>query len=608
MEEKKDAIRPIDKMFELLCENEKIAGDLINVNRDLVLSNESLATDLILANKNLALENEKLTSELIFIKRGIADRQVGETRRAAERIVADHELGFQQSEKKKRAAELKVANAELTYQQGEKNERAAELVIANEELLYQQGEKEKRAAELEVANAELTFQQGEKDERAAELVIANEELLYQQGEKEKRAAELVLMNKELAKESGGGRRVADLVLANQKLAAENEELEKRSKGLLIANKDRLELLARLLQSQKLESLGTLAGGVAHDMNNVLGAILGLASAHLEIQPAESPAYRAFETIAKAAIRGGKMAKSLLSFARQSPAVENELDLNTLLREEVRLLERTTLAKVHLSMILTPDLRPIQGDASALTNAFMNLCVNAVDAMQDNGRLTLRTRNVDNDWIEVEVEDTGRGMTKEVLAKALDPFFTTKEEGKGTGLGLSLVYSTVTAHRGSMTIRSAPEQGTCVKIRFPASEPLIKPMELEDAHQSLPFTHRLQVLVVDDDDLVRNSTQTILELLGHSVTDVASGEEALEQLASGLAPEVVLLDMNMPGLGGAETLARIRLNDPDLPILLATGRVDQAALDLVGAYPNVTLLAKPFSIRALQAQLKALGWT
>ncbi len=599
---------PIDKMFELLCENEKNASDLISINRDLVLSNESLATDLIVANKNLAWENEKLTSELILIKQGIADHQVGEARRAAELIVADHELGFQQSEKQKRAEELEVANAELTFQQGEKSERAAELVIANEELLYQQGEKEKRAAELEVANVELMFQQGEKSERAAELVIANEELLYQQGEKEKRAAEFVLVNKELTKEGGEGRRVADLVLANRKLASQNEELEKRSKGLLIANKDRLELLARLLQSQKLESLGTLAGGVAHDMNNVLGAILGLASVHLEIQPPESPAYRAFETIAKAAVRGGKMAKSLLSFARQSPAVENELDLNTLLREEVRLLERTTLAKIHLSMMLTPDLRPIQGDASALTNAFMNLCVNAVDAMEDNGRLTLRTHNVDNDWIEVEVEDTGRGMTKDVLAKALDPFFTTKAEGKGTGLGLSLVYSTVMAHRGSMTIQSAPEQGTCVKIRFPTSEPLIKAMELEDAHPSLPFTHHLQVLVVDDDDLVRGSTQTILELLGHTVTGVPSGEEALEQLASGLVPEVVLLDLNMPGLGGAETLSRIRLQYPDLPILLVTGRVDQTALDLVGAHPNVTLLAKPFTIKELQAQLKALGWT
>ncbi len=105
-----------------------------------------------------------------------------------------------------------------------------------------------------------------------------------------------------------------------------------------------------------------------------------------------------------------------------------------------------------------------------------------------------------------------------------------------------------------------------------------------------------------------STQTILELLGHTVTGVPSGEEALERLASGLAPEVVLLDMNMPGLGGAETLSRIRLQYPDLPILLATGRVDQTALDLVGAHPNVTLLAKPFTIKELQAQLKALGWT
>jgi CheY-like chemotaxis protein len=236
---------------------------------------------------------------------------------------------------------------------------------------------------------------------------------------------------------------------------------------------------------------------------------------------------------------------------------------------------------------------------------MNLCVNAVDAMPDNASLTLRTRNVDNDWIEVEVEDTGSGMSQEILAKALDPFFTTKGEGKGTGLGLSLVYSTVKAHRGSMTIKSAPGEGTCVKIRFPACPPMPEVSDLEDARRALPATPAMRVLVVDDDELVMSSTRILLELLGHMVTGVASGEEALERLASGLVPAVVLLDMNMPGLGGAETLARLRLLHPDLPVLLSTGRVDQTALDLVGAHPNVTLLAKPFSMRELQAQFKVL---
>jgi signal transduction histidine kinase/ABC-type amino acid transport substrate-binding protein len=197
-----------------------------------------------------------------------------------------------------------------------------------------------------------------------------------------------------------------------------------------AEDENAKLQAQLQQAQKMDSLGSLAGGVAHDMNNVLGAILGMASANIEAQPVGSPAYRAFDTIIQAAARGGKMVRSLLSFARQSPVDEQELDMNAILREEVSLLERTTLAKVRLEMDLAPDLRPVRGDASALTHALMNLCVNAVDAMPDDGTLTLRTRNVDEGWIEITVEDTGSGMPKEVLEKALDPFFTTKGVGKG----------------------------------------------------------------------------------------------------------------------------------------------------------------------------------
>jgi PAS domain S-box-containing protein len=228
------------------------------------------------------------------------------------------------------------------------------------------------------------------------------------------------------------------------------------------------LQAQLQQSQKLESLGTLAGGVAHDMNNVLGAILSLASAHETLHPQGSPVHQAFTTIAEAATRGGKMVRSLLTFARQQPAEEQVLDLNALLRQNLDLLEHTTLARVRLVTEFAPDLLPVKGDPGALVSGFMNLCVNAVDAMPANGTLTLRTRNLAGGWVEAVVEDTGTGMPKEVLDKALDPFFTTKEVGKGTGLGLSMVFSTVKAHGGELAIRSEPGQGTQVTVRFPVS--------------------------------------------------------------------------------------------------------------------------------------------
>ncbi|MDP2876949.1 MAG: PAS domain S-box protein [Holophaga sp.] len=366
------------------------------------------------------------------------------------------------------------------------------------------------------------------------------------------------------------------------------------------------LQAQLQQVQKMESLGSLAGGVAHDMNNVLGAILGLASVHLEIQPADSPAYRAFETISQAAIRGGKMVKSLLNFARQSPGEVRELDMNEILREEVRLLERTTLAKIQLEMDLAGDLRPMRGDANALTHAFMNLCVNAVDAMPGNGTLTLRTRNVDNDWIEVVVEDTGTGMTPEVLARAFDPFYTTKEVGKGTGLGLSMVYSAVKTHEGQMEIQSLPGHGTSVRLRFPAC-PLMVPESLPPVDEALPDVSPkgLRVLLVDDDPLIQSSTQTILVALNHEVAPAFCGEEALAKLEGGYAPDVVILDMNMPGLGGLGTLPRLRQLRPNLPVLLATGRVDQVAMDLVESHPLVILMTKPFGIKELQNTLMSL---
>lgn len=367
-----------------------------------------------------------------------------------------------------------------------------------------------------------------------------------------------------------------------------------------------QLQAQLHHVQKMENLGSLAGGIAHDMNNVLGAILGLASANIEVQPAGSPARRAFEVIIKAAERGGKMVRSLLTFARKSPAETLQLDMNTVLQEEVHLLENTTLSKVRLVLDLGPNLRPISGDVNALTHALMNLCVNAVDAMPDNGTLTFRTRNVDNDWIEVMVEDTGTGMPKEVLEKAMDPFFTTKGIGKGTGLGLSIVYQTVKAHRGQMEILSEPSQGTRVRMRFPACE-ISHPNTANPAVDQVanPLL-AMKVLLVDDDELIQSSMQTILEVLGHTVTTASSGEEALARLEAGFGPDLVILDMNMPGLGGIGTLPRLRALRPNVPVLLSTGRVDQTALELASAHAGVTLLSKPFSMRELQQHLEPLG--
>jgi len=372
--------------------------------------------------------------------------------------------------------------------------------------------------------------------------------------------------------------------------------------------ERTRLQEHLQQVQKLDSLGSLASGLAHDMNNVLGAILSLASAHLTLQPEGSPVHRAFATIAEAATRGGKMVKSLLTFARQQPAEQRTLDLNTLLTQNLSLLEHTTLAKVRLVTAFVPDLAPVMGDPNALVSVFMNLCVNAVDAMPRDGTLTLRTRNAPGGLVEVEVEDNGEGMAPAVLARAMDPFFTTKATGKGTGLGLSMAYSTVKAHRGTLEIRSAPGQGTCVRLRFPAC-PGGAPADLA----ALPARTGagrggLRLLLVDDDELVTKSTQMMIEVLGHSIVTAASAEEALEALQGGLVPDAVILDMNMPGMGGAGLLPALRALCPAAPVLLATGRVDETALRLVETHPGMALMAKPFSMGDLQAHLGRIART
>ena len=370
---------------------------------------------------------------------------------------------------------------------------------------------------------------------------------------------------------------------------------------LQAEHDQLE--GQMRQMEKMECLGTLAGGVAHDMNNVLGAILGLASVHQHRAEPHSALARDMNTVAKACQRGSALVKGLLGFARKGLAEERDLNLNEVVREEVALLERTTLQRVRLVTDLAGDLRPMAGDPSALSHALMNLCVNAVDAMPEGGTLTLRTRNEGEDRVILEVADSGWGMTAEVLAKAMDPFFTTKARGKGTGLGLAIVFTTVKTHRGTLDIRSEPGAGTCITLRFPAREQGPEAAEPPIDHKFQRAARPLKVLVVDDDDLIREAVQEILEEMGHLATIAPGGEAALLELEAGLEPDVVILDLNMPGMNGTRALPLLRSLCPGVPVLLATGGLDDRALELVASYPGVTLLAKPFSIRDLQRKLE-----
>lgn len=358
------------------------------------------------------------------------------------------------------------------------------------------------------------------------------------------------------------------------------------------------------RAQKMESLGGLAGGVAHDMNNVLGAILGMASAQQTREPEGAPGWRSMDTIIRACLRGRDLVQGLLDFTRSELGEPCLLDLNALVREQVKLLEHTTLGTVEVRMDLEEPLLAVKGEASALSHALMNLAINALDAMPQGGRLTFRTRNLGTAAVELVAVDNGQGMTPDVLAKALDPYFTTKPHGRGAGLGLSLVYATVKAHAGELDLASEPGAGTTVQMRFPAAE---RPAsERAPSDETAGQACLRKILVVDDDPLIRESLRALLEVLGHAVVEASCGEEALEILTQGEALDGVILDLNMPGLGGAGTLPRLRKLRPGLPVLVATGRPDQAALAMVAPYEGVALLPKPFSGKELQATLAAWG--
>ena len=371
--------------------------------------------------------------------------------------------------------------------------------------------------------------------------------------------------------------------------------------------ERKRLQSQLHQSQKLESLGSLAGGVAHDMNNVLGAILSLASSLREKVPAQAREARSLDTIINACVRGRGVVKGLLYFARKDLQEERDIDLNDLVHEMAQLLGHAMLQRIHLDLDLAEGLGTVRGDPGALSHALMNLCVNAMDAMAGRGTLRIRTCARPDGGISLEVEDSGCGMTPEVLAKALEPFFTTKPLGQGTGLGLAMSYGTMKAHDGDLQLFSQPGQGTRAVLCFPAARVGRTQAGLEAAQADRVNLRALRILLVDDDDLIREAIPPMLEMLGHIVSCAPSGKSALHILESGEPVDLVVLDMNMPGMGGAEVLGHVQRLRPGLPVILATGFSDHEVAPLLEGHPEVSGLRKPFSLKEFQQKIESMHW-
>jgi len=371
---------------------------------------------------------------------------------------------------------------------------------------------------------------------------------------------------------------------------------------------------RLRQADKMQALGTMAGGVAHDFNNLLTAILG--SLHLAGKRVgdEPGLLRLMRNATMAAERGSALTRRLLSFSRQNELAPRSVSVNRLILGMGDLLARTLGTPpggtLELRRELSADPGTTRVDPDQLELALLNLCINARDAMPDGGAITLATAEVilaadevpelpAGRYVRISVADTGTGMSPEVLARVLEPFFTTKEVGKGTGLGLPMVYGLVRQSGGGLMIDSAPGQGTRVSLYLPASEAEQEDGGAEEGGIARAGTPA-RVLVVDDDATVREVTAGFLADLGHDVVEATDGEAALRVLESDAGIRLLVADFAMPRMNGAELSERARVLRPGLPILLVTGYAELGTLS-----PDIPVLNKPYRQSELAERVAVL---
>lgn len=386
---------------------------------------------------------------------------------------------------------------------------------------------------------------------------------------------------------------------------------------LAAESRRRALETRLQEANRLESIGTLAGGVAHDMNNLLTVITSIASV-LWDDLGEGPYTDDLTDMMQACRRGQELTRNLLGFARKSTFIRKRVGAREVIDEIVKLLRRTTPRDLAIEVEVADDI-DLFVDKTNFSRAMMNLCLNACDAMGGRGTVRISGRVVERPadvpdevehrgaFVRIGVADDGIGMDAATVARAFEPFFTTKAAGEGTGLGLSMVYGMVRSHGGWARIDSAPGEGTEVLLLLPALEPGARDTGETRPVPLITSTREATVLLVDDDPAVRRSTGRLLEKLGFEVITAASGEEALARVQEGLARfDVVVLDILMPGMDGYQVHDALRALEPHLPILLYSGYADGERRGGNRAFDEHTgFLAKPFTPSALGHQLDAL---
>ncbi|MEM1175478.1 MAG: ATP-binding protein [Pseudomonadota bacterium] len=391
--------------------------------------------------------------------------------------------------------------------------------------------------------------------------------------------------------------------------------------------DRRRLVEKSLnQTQKLESIGTLASGIAHDFNNILQAIsgyTGLARSNAD-DPATVTSY--LSKIEMGSARAKSLVDRILSFSRASDADFRSLDLQSVLRDSIQLIRSTFPSNIRIRVQIDESSPPVFADATQMQQVITNLCTNALHAMEDSGGelvVRLRERTINEPlqtltgrlhpsiYVELTVSDSGIGIPQENLDRLLDPFFTTKDPGRGTGLGLSIVHSAVTYARGGLVIDSEPGQGTSVRVLLPRAEADLDSVIVDDL--ASPVAERaattLDVLLVDDELAITDSTSLLLEECGCRVHAVNNALDAIDYIMEAPRPiDVAVFDYMMPDMTGVELASRVAELRPDIPVVIASGMLDEDALAELRPHNVVNVVHKPYKTDSLYRKLQQAAST
>jgi two-component system, cell cycle sensor histidine kinase and response regulator CckA len=366
---------------------------------------------------------------------------------------------------------------------------------------------------------------------------------------------------------------------------------------------------QLLESQKMESIGTLAGGIAHDFNNLLGGILGYASLLLSEMKEDHPYYQDLLAIADTAKKAADLTNRLLAFARGGKYQVSTLRINKIAEDVLGILQHSIDPSVTIESRLKPDLWAVKGDSRQIHQTFMNICLNSVDAMPGGGRLLFSTENAVLDerfaqtqigmkageYVKISVSDTGFGMDERTKSRMFEPFFTTKPTNEGKGLGLSVVYGIVKNHAGTILVESERGKGTTITLLFPR---FLESVSIEPASPKSPPIIQRTILLVDDEEIIRHVGDRMLKKKGFEVLLAKNGREAVEvykREKSDIA--VVLMDLVMPEMGGKEAYLQLKKINPDVKVVFTSGYGPQDRPDLL-ENPNLLFLQKPFHTEVL----------